>query len=91
MAVNLVEKNKNLYANNMIDFDYQISVVERSKDNMGFDKNNYEKVEIAFDFVNINSKKDKYEKSLIKMNYFEFQEILEQFKKLDKQLQLFKN
>ena len=77
--------------NNMIDYDYQISIIERSKENMGFDKNNYEKVEIAFDFTSYNSKKENYEKSIIKMGCFEFQEIFEQFKKIDNQLHLFKN
>jgi len=77
--------------NHMIDYNYQISVIERSKENLGFDKNNYEKVEIAFDFSNYNAKNEKYEKNLMKMGYFEFQEIYEQFKKIDTQLHLFKN
>jgi len=77
--------------NNMIDYDYQISVIERSKENLGFDKDNYEKVEIAFDFKTYNSKNESYDKLIVKMSCFEFQEIFEQFKKIDSQLQLFKN
>ena len=75
----------------MIDYNYQISLIERSKENLGFDKNNYEKVEIAFDFTSYNAKKENYDKSLIKMGCFEFKEIFEQFKKIEDQLQLFKN
>lgn len=75
----------------MIDYDYQVSVIERTKDNMGFDKDNLDKVEITFDFQSYNAKTEKNEKSIIRMGCFEFQEIFEQFKKIDNQLHLFKN
>jgi len=77
--------------NDLIDYDFKLSLIERSKDNMTFDKNDSQKVEIAFDFTKFNAKKSEYDKSLIKMNCAEFQEIFEEFKKIDKQLHLFKN
>ena len=77
--------------NDILDYDFQLSLIERSKDNMTFDKNDSQKVEISFDFTKFNSKTTEYDKSLIKMNCSEFQEIFEEFKKIDKQLHLFKN
>ena len=77
--------------NDLIDYDFQLSLIERSKDNMTFDKNDSQKIEIAFDFIKFDANKNEYDKSLIKMNFAEFQEIFEEFKKIDKQLHLFKN
>ena len=76
------------FNSNLVDFDWQISVLDRKSDNVNLTK--ADKVEIATKFNFFSSKSQKYESSVMKVNYNEFEEILNNFKKIDDQLHLFK-
>ena len=52
--------------------------------------NKAEKVEIVTKINSFNSQSQQYESNIVKMNYNEFEEILNNFKKIDGQLHLFK-
>ena len=72
----------------MSSFDWQINVIDRKNDNMNLNK--AEKVEIVAKINSFNSQSQQYESNIVKMNYNEFEEILNNFKKIDGQLHLFK-
>ena len=79
---------KKKFTSNLSSFDWQINVIDRKNDNMNLNK--AEKVEIVAKINSFNSQNQQYESNIVKMNYNEFQEILNNFKKIDGQLHLFK-
>ena len=79
---------RNKFTSNLSSFDWQINVIDRKNDNMNLNK--AEKVEIVAKINSFNSQNQQYESNIVKMNYNEFQEVLNNFKKIDGQLHLFK-
>jgi allophanate hydrolase subunit 1 len=82
---NLDKKN---LSNNLINHNWQLSIKERESSN---NANKLDKVEIAMQFNSFDNKIGHHRQDLIKMNYYEFNEIFQNLKKIDSQLHLFKN
>lgn len=79
---------KRKFFSSLSSFDWQINVIDRKNDSMVLNK--AEKVEIVAKINSFNLQNQKYESNVVKMNYNEFEEILNNFKKIDGQLHLFK-
>ena len=87
VAQNLI-KQTGTFREDAPGWDWQINVIDRKNDNMNLNK--AEKVEIVAKINSFNSQNQQYESNIVKMNYNEFQEVLNNFKKIDGQLHLFK-
>ena len=79
---------KNKFNSSLLNFEWQIGVIDRKNDNVNLNKS--EKIEILTKFNHFDLKEQKYKSDLVKLNYNEFEEILNNFKKIDEQLHLFK-
>ena len=79
----------NKFGNNFVNLDWQVSVLDRKNDSSNLSK--AEKVEITTKINNFNANEQKYESHVIKMDFNEFSEIMNNFKKIDEQLHLFKS
>jgi len=79
---------KNKFNSSLLNFEWQIGVIDRKNDNVNLNKS--EKIEILTKFNHFDLKEQKYKTDLVKLNYNEFEEILNNFKKIDEQLHLFK-
>jgi len=79
---------KNKFNSSLLNFEWQIGVIDRKNDNVNLNKS--EKIEILTKFNHFDLKEQKYKSDLVKLNYNEFEEILNNFKKIDNQLHLFK-
>ena len=79
---------KNKFSSSLLNFEWQIGVIDRKNDNVNLNKS--EKIEILTKFNHFDLKEQKYKSDLVKLNYNEFEEILYNFKKIDEQLHLFK-
>ena len=78
-------------SNNLIAYDWQLSIIERENEKLSVNSNKIDKVELALKFEFFNSKEDEYQNKVLKMGYNEFSEIFQNLKKINGQLQLFKN
>ncbi len=67
---------------------WQISIIE--KENLNIIQTKHDKAEISLNFNLKDDSNGLSSNELIKLNYFEFYEILENLKKIDNQLQVFK-
>ena len=79
----------NKFGNNFVNLEWQVSVLDRKNDSSNLSK--AEKVEITTKINNFNANEQKYESHVIKMDFNEFSEIMNNFKKIDEQLHLFKS
>ena len=84
----IVNFKKNKFNSSLLNFEWQIDVIDRKNDNVNLNKS--DKIEILTKFNHFDTKEQKYKSDLIKINYNEFEEILNNFKKIDEQLHLFK-
>ena len=80
--------NKRNLTNNLINHNWQLSIKERESNN---NSNKMEKIEIAMQFNSYDLNDQNYKQNLIKMNYFEFNEIFQHLKNINIQLHLVKN
>jgi hypothetical protein len=71
----------------LINHNWQIGILEREMNKETIQK--LDKVEIKVQFNT--SVEDQIKQDIIKMNYYEFNEIFQNLKKIDSQLHLFKN
>ncbi len=84
-CIKIYKKNK--LSSSLNDYKWQLSVIDKETSTLC--NNKYEKLEISFKFdINENMMKDK--DCLIKLNYYEFNEIHEHLKKVENQLKGFK-
>lgn len=79
---------KKKFEENLIQMNWQVSVVERKNDSTNLSKS--DKVEITTKYNCFDANEQKYKTHIVKMNYNEFSEILNNFKKIDEQLHMFK-
>lgn len=89
--LNLLNKKLSKNLNNLISYDWQLSIVERENEKLSVNTNKIDKVEIAMKLQIFNNKQDEYQNKVLKMGYNEFSEIFQNMKKINGQLQLFKN
>ena len=78
-------------SNNLISYDWQLSIIERENEKLSVNSNKIDKVELALKFDVFNSREEEYQNKVMKMGYNEFSEIFQNLKKINAQLQLFKN
>jgi hypothetical protein len=83
-------KSKN-FGSNLYSFDWQISIIENESDNYPHSTSKLDKLEIAMDFKTKDIEKNNFTNDVIKMEYSEFLEIFQNFKKINGQLQLLKH
>jgi hypothetical protein len=89
--LNLINKKSSTNLNNLIAYDWQLSIIERENEKLSVNSNKIDKVEIAMKFEIFNSKEDEYQNKVLKMGYNEFSEVFQNLKKINGQLQLFKH
>jgi len=77
--------------NSLIAHDWQLSIIERENEKLSVNSNKIDKVEIAMKFKFFNNNDDEYQNKVLKMGYNEFSEVFNNLKKINGQLQLFKN
>ena len=77
--------------NSLIAHDWQLSFIERENEKLSVNSNKIDKVEIAMKFKIFNNKDEEYQNNVLKMGYNEFSEVFQNLKKINAQLQLFKN
>lgn len=87
---------KNLSSNELVDFSWQLALIEKQSHNSNLELSKYDKIDINFNFK-LNSLVDEEMKNnnkitdnIMKFNYYEFQEVLEQFKNIETQIKAFK-
>jgi hypothetical protein len=85
-----VLRSKN-FGSNLYSFDWQLSIIENESDNYPHSKLKLDKLEIAMDFKTKDIEKNNFNNDVIKMEYSEFFEIFQNFKKINGQLQLLKH
>lgn len=88
-------ESKGQLENPELSWDWQVNLVEGEK-NLYKSTNKYENVEINFQLKNLKTKTEgsetlALENKMLRLNYYEFSEMYENFKKLDQQLHMFKN
>lgn len=82
----MAQYKSNRLNHNLIDYKYQLAVVDKATDNISYGK--FDKVEVKFNFkVN---EGDKNVDQLVNFNYYEFKEVFDNLKKVEKQLKAFK-
>jgi hypothetical protein len=79
-------ENKSL-SRSLVNYNWQLAMVEREKNKDTIHK--LDKVEVVMQFNSDDGGDIK--QNLLKMNYYEFNEIYQNLKKIDSQLHLFKN
>jgi hypothetical protein len=80
-------------SNSLLSYDWQLSIRDQESNRIAVTSNKLDKVEVSFLFktLDTSSSQNNYKNQVVKMNYSEFFEILQNLKKIDGQLHLFKN
>jgi hypothetical protein len=89
--LNSINKKSSNNMNSLIAHDWQLSIIERENEKLSVNSNKIDKVEIAMKFKIFNNKDEEYQNKVLKMGYNEFSEVFQNLKKINGQLQLFKN
>lgn len=88
-TISSVITNKNISSNELISFDWQLALIEKQSSNSNMELSKYDKIDINFNFkLNSLEEKDtdgdfnlqrnnKITDNVLKFNYYEFQEVLE--------------